>query len=213
MAQTSSGTVNVVRFAVRPSRPRSCAAASASSIARAGSGGPTSARSSRGRVHARRRGLASPRAARQVDVFLASRVSSAALLAAKPAVPRASMCSTTGCRRVENARSPPRHARELSHPFAGCPFDPERAGELVAEVRLVEVAGGEPVGLEDRLAVERSPLAVARRGPCWRRSHACAGAGPARGWCGAGKRRRRSRPRARGSRRCASRTTHASSSR
>jgi hypothetical protein len=31
-------------------------------------------------------------------------------------------------------------------------------------MRFVEVAGGEPVGLEDRLAVERSPLAVVGAG-------------------------------------------------
>ena len=78
------------------------------------------------------------------------------------------------------------------------PLDPERAGQLGAQVGLVEVAGGEPVGLQDRLAVERAPLAVARAAaPCWRRSRACAGADPAPARCGAGTRRRRSRGRAR----------------
>ena len=57
-----------------------------------------------------------------------------------------------------------RHVVELGHALRRRgPLDPERAGELGSELRLVEVAGGKPVGLEDRLAVERSPLAVARR--------------------------------------------------
>jgi hypothetical protein len=42
------------------------------------------------------------------------------------------------------------------------PLDAERAGEFGAEVGLVEVAGGEAVGREDGLAVERPPLPVAR---------------------------------------------------
>ena len=43
------------------------------------------------------------------------------------------------------------------------PLDAERARELGPQLGLVEVAGGEPVGLQDRLAVECAPLAVARR--------------------------------------------------
>src|SRR5687768_464340 len=54
-----------------------------------------------------------------------------------------------------------RHAGELRPTLVrGGPFDPERAGELVPELRLVEVARGEPVSLEDRLTVEGTPLAV-----------------------------------------------------
>ena len=42
------------------------------------------------------------------------------------------------------------------------PLDPQRARELVSQMGLVEVAGGEPVGAQDRLPVERSPLLVGR---------------------------------------------------
>ena len=56
-----------------------------------------------------------------------------------------------------------RDVRQLGHALAWLvPFDAERTGELGAELSLVEVAGGEPVALEDRLAVERTPRAVAR---------------------------------------------------
>lgn len=52
-------------------------------------------------------------------------------------------------------------ALEFGHAFDRLrPADAEPLRELVAEVGLVEVAGGEPVGAQDRLAVERSPLAV-----------------------------------------------------
>lgn len=54
-------------------------------------------------------------------------------------------------------------ALDLGHALGGrLPLDAERARELGAQVRLVEVAGGEPVGAEDRVAVERTPLAVRR---------------------------------------------------
>src|SRR4029079_18831369 len=52
---------------------------------------------------------------------------------------------------------------ELGHALPGLlPLDAERAGQLSAELGLVEVAGGEAVALQDRLAIERAPLAVAR---------------------------------------------------
>ena len=41
------------------------------------------------------------------------------------------------------------------------PFDAEGSGQLGANLGLVEVAGREPVALEDRFAVEGAPLAVA----------------------------------------------------
>ena len=108
---------------------------------------------------------------------------------------RASCSTTCAPPRRELADHLARDVPELGHALARLlPLDAERAGELGAQMRLVEVAGGEPVALEDRLAVERAPLAVARgSAPCWRRSRACAGAGPGRGSCGAGRRRRRSR--------------------
>ena len=71
---------------------------------------------------------------------------------------------------LDHLRSPGRElvdhlagdALQVGEPFVRrFPLDPESARELAAEVGLVEVAGGEPVGLEDRLAVERPPLAVA----------------------------------------------------
>ena len=76
------------------------------------------------------------------------------------------MCSTSDCRRVEKARiASSRDAVELGHPLDRLrPLEPEPPRELVAELRLVEVAGGEPVGLQDRLAVERPPLAVVGAG-------------------------------------------------
>ena len=43
-------------------------------------------------------------------------------------------------------------------------LDAEPARELVPKVGLVEVAGGEPVGAQDRLAVERPPLPVVGAG-------------------------------------------------
>ena len=72
-----------------------------------------------------------------------------------------------------------RDVSQLRHALAWLlPFDAERTGQLGAELSLVEVAGGEPVALEDRLAVERAPVAVARASsPCWRRSRECEGAG------------------------------------
>src|SRR5262249_27245330 len=56
-----------------------------------------------------------------------------------------------------------RDALEVGESFVRrLPLDAERAGEFGAQVGLIEVAGGEPVGLEDWLAVERPPLPVAR---------------------------------------------------
>ena len=79
------------------------------------------------------------------------------------AVACASSCSTTCARRRrELADHLARDVPELGHALARLlPLDAERPGQLGAEVRLVEVAGSEPVALEDRLAVERAPLAVA----------------------------------------------------
>ena len=58
-----------------------------------------------------------------------------------------------------------RHADELAHAFDRLgPLKPEPAGELVTEMSLVQIAGCEPVCLEDHLAVERPQLAVARAG-------------------------------------------------
>ena len=81
-----------------------------------------------------------------------------------PLVSCSSMRSTTCARRVENSAITLRGTslevgQTLRRRF---PLDAERAGELGSELGLVEVAGGEPVGLQDRLAVERAPLAVAR---------------------------------------------------
>ena len=91
---------------------------------------------------------------------------------------------------------------QVRHPLGRLrPLQPEPPRELVPQLGLVEVAGGEPVGAQDRLAVERPPLAVGACGPCWRRSRACAGAGPARGRCDAGTPPRRTPRRARGPRR------------
>ncbi len=57
----------------------------------------------------------------------------------------------------------PRHGPKLGPALRRrLPAEAERAGKLVAQVRLIQVAGGKPVGLEDRLAVEPPPLAVAR---------------------------------------------------
>ena len=119
-----------------------------------------------------------------------------------------------------------RHPDQLGHPLDRLrPLEPEPPGELVPQLGLVEVAGREPVGAQDRLAVERPPLAVRACGPCWRRSRACADADPARARCDAGtppprtprrarapRRRGRGaprRPRARGSRAPPARPTRA----
>ena len=74
------------------------------------------------------------------------------------------MCSTTCARRVENSSITSRGTplRSASPLYGVSHSTPRRLGELAAQVGLVEVAGGEPVGLEDRLAVEGPPLAVAR---------------------------------------------------
>jgi hypothetical protein len=54
-----------------------------------------------------------------------------------------------------------RDACQFAHALYGLgPLQPQPVRERVAEVGFVEVAGGEPVRLQDRLAVERSPLAV-----------------------------------------------------
>ncbi len=54
------------------------------------------------------------------------------------------------------------NAPQFGHPLArSLPLDAQRPGQFRAQVRLVEVAGSEPVGLQDRLAVQGAPLAVA----------------------------------------------------
>ena len=61
----------------------------------------------------------------------------------------------------ELAQHPGRDALDFGHALDRvAPVDAEPGGELVAEVGLVEVAAGEPVGLQERLAVECAPLAV-----------------------------------------------------
>ena len=66
-------------------------------------------------------------------------------------------------RRVENSRITARGTCLISAmPLRGSSHStPRAAGQLGAKLGLVEVAGGEPVALEDRLAVEGAPLAVA----------------------------------------------------
>ena len=212
-----------VRLAPRPSRARDRRTPSASRSARAARAAARAISSSslaRARcvADARRAARCSSRAAeavlggarapvlaqpRQVDVLLAlARLERRDLGGVEAARCRARPCCSTTCaRRVENSRITSRGTPASSAiPLYGVSHStPERAGQLGAQLGLVEVAGGEPVGLQDRLAVERAPLAVAgASAPCWRRSRACAGAGPARGWCGAGRRRRRSPRRARG---------------
>ena len=55
------------------------------------------------------------------------------------------------------------HVPQLGHPFAWLlPLDTERARQLGAELRLVQVARGESIAAKDRLPVQRPPLAVAR---------------------------------------------------
>ncbi len=98
---------------------------------------------------------------------LRSLVASAATReAAKPEVPIASMCSTSDWRRVEKARiASSRHALDLGHALDRLgPAHAEAGRQLVAQVGLVEVAGGQAVGAQDRLAVEGSPRAVGRAG-------------------------------------------------
>ena len=73
---------------------------------------------------------------------------------------------------VLDERLPPRRERphyllrygfEVGHSLHRLgPAEAESPGDLVAQLRLVEVAGGEPVGPQDRLAVERQPLPVRR---------------------------------------------------
>ena len=59
----------------------------------------------------------------------------------------------------------PRDGGELCHAFLGLgPGEAEPVGELVSELSLVEVAGREPVRLQDRPAVERQPLPVSGPG-------------------------------------------------
>ena len=54
-----------------------------------------------------------------------------------------------------------RHAVDVGHPLLRlAPLDSERPCQLEAQLRLVEVAGREPVGLQQRLAVECAPLTV-----------------------------------------------------
>ena len=201
-----------------PSRLRAISSSSRELGSGAGRRWMVAASSARPRPCSAARARQSSRSAARSTCSLRSRVSSAATWAAqKPLVACSSMCSTTCARRVENASITLRGTPfEVGEAFVRrLPLDAERAGELGAQVGLVEVAGGEPVGLEDRLAVERAPLAVAgAAGHVARRSRACAGAGPARARCGAGRRRRRTPPRARGSTPpVPRRTTQASSSR
>ena len=121
------------------------------------------ARASRGR--ARLPALASPRAAPEVDLLLALscldgrelRCVEAALAAACELLldldpPRRELADHARAARGED---PP-------CPSAASPTRPRARGELVPQMRLVEVAGGEPVGAQDRLAVERPPLLVGR---------------------------------------------------
>ena len=54
-----------------------------------------------------------------------------------------------------------RDADDLRHALSRTfPLDAECPSQLEAELRLVEVAGREPVGLEQRFAVERAPCPV-----------------------------------------------------
>ena len=78
------------------------------------------------------------------------------------------------CLHVLEQRLPPgrerphrllRHPDQVRHPLDRLrPLQPKPPGELVPQLGLVEVAGGEPVGAQDRLAVERPPLAIRRAG-------------------------------------------------
>ena len=152
---------------------------------------------------ARPRGRASPRAAdrgRRAPCARASR----RLRSGRRGSRRCScsaMCSTIcarRCRELEHDLA--RDAFDVGHALRRrLPLDAKRARELGTKLRLVEVAGREPVGLQDRLAVERAPLAVARA-LCHvgdedvRVQVRVLGAD----WCGAGRRPRRSPSRARG---------------
>ncbi len=189
-ARTSSGTWSVVCVAVSPS-----ALSRPASSSRIGDG-----RLQAALVDKPRRRLAATDAmlgapgepllaqAWRVDLLLLSRVASAATrAAAKPSVPSASMCSTRDCRRVENAliaawgtwTSP-------AIPFHGVsPTRARPAGQLVPKLGLVEVAGRAVRAL--RSPHRRAPATHHPRcGSCWRRSRACAGAGPAPARCGDG---------------------------
>ena len=58
-----------------------------------------------------------------------------------------------------------RDLRQLAHPFHRLrPLEPEPPGKLVPQLRLVQVAGREPVGAQDRLTVERAPPAISGAG-------------------------------------------------
>ena len=166
-AQTSSGIVKVVCFSASPSRAnRSVASCSRSSSARSltvqvdqvAQLAPAEAVLGRARLPL----LAQPR---QVDLFLRLAGGERGDAGGDEAFRAVRL-------HVLDERLPPRRERphcflryglEVGHSLHRLgPAEAEPPGDLVAQLRLVEVAGGEPVGLQDRLAVERPPLPVRR---------------------------------------------------
>ncbi len=155
--------MNVVCVAVSPSAANSRDASSSRSMlaVEGRSGRAGEARAGRGR--ARPPAPATSRAAR-ADRRAPSPPGSQARRRGRRRSPpsRAPPCAraaTADGSRRRGSRSPgPRHLGHALHRLG--PLDPEPARQLVPQVRLVEVAGREPVGAQDRLAVERAPPAV-----------------------------------------------------
>ena len=163
---TASVPVNVVRVPVRPSGPASRAATSASSRSSSSRGTRPAEQAlqlaSAEAVLGRPRPPLQPHP-RQVDRLLAvARLERGDLggVEARAAPP---------LQVVEHLRAPLREraqrrlgdAGDLRHPVHRlAPLHPERAGQLEAQLRLVQIAGSEPVALQQRLAVERAPDAV-----------------------------------------------------
>ena len=169
-ARTSSGIVNVGCFSVSPSGASSRTASSSGSTARSAGRGrscdepaqlaPAEAVLGRPRQPL----LAQPR---QVDLLLRLAGRERRHAGGGEAL-RAERLHVLEQRPPPGRERPDRllrHLRELGHPFHRLgPLEPEPPRQLVPQLGLVQVAGREPVGAQDRLAVERPPLAVVGAG-------------------------------------------------
>ena len=165
IARTSSGIVNVVCFSVRPSRPsrRRSKLVELEPVANDRALGARALRAPAAEAmlgRARQPLLAQPG---QVDLLLR-------LTGRERGDPRRGEPLSSERLHVLDQQAPPSregpdrrlgYPGELAHPLRRLgPLQPKPPSQFVPKVRLVQVAGREPVGAQDRFAVERPPLAV-----------------------------------------------------